>query len=246
MFSLSGRNALVTGGTAGIGRAVAGYFVEAGADVVITGRREDGDSIADEMGARFAQLDVRDEAGFREALAAIAAEQGKLDVLVLNAGVVHEHMIADLPSDEAKFVFDVNINGVFYGLKYGPAHMNDGGSIIITSSNAALLGSPESSAYSASKAAASQLARCAAVELGPRRIRVNAVCPGGTKTDMALPEEIFQVLTPLGRIGRTEDLVGIYNLLASDAGSYINGQEIVVDGGMTAGLTLQTFEKIFA
>lgn len=241
MFSLQKKNAFITGGTAGIGHAIANAYIEAGASVTISGRR-DGDDIAAELGAKFAQLDVRDEQAVASALEAAAP----LDILVLNAGVVHEHLIAEIPADDAQFVLDVNVNGVLYGIKHGQRYLSDGGSIIVTSSNAAIVGTPGSCAYSASKAAASHLVRCAAIELGSRGIRVNAVCPGGTKTDMALPDEIFETLCPLGRIGQTDDLVGIYNLLASDAGSYITGQEIVVDGGLTAGITPQVFDKIFA
>jgi len=245
MFSLKSKNAFITGGTAGIGLAIARYFVTAGANVTISGRR-DGSETAREIGAHFQQLDVRDEQDLVKAFEAVEEHAGLLDILVLNAGIVHENSIRDLAADEARDVFDVNVNGVFYGLKYGQQFMRDGGSIILTSSNAATLGSPESSIYSASKAAVSSLARSAAIELGSRRIRVNAVCPGGTRTEMALPDEIFEVLAPLGRIGETDDLVGIYNLLASDAGAYITGQQIVVDGGMTAGLTPHIFEKIFS
>lgn len=245
MFSLKSKNAFITGGTAGIGLAVARDFVSAGANVTISGRRE-GTGIAKEIGARFRQLDVRDEQDFLKTFEAIEEYAGLLDVLVLNAGIVHENSIKDLSAKSAKDVLDVNVNGVFYGLKYGQQFMRDGSSIILTSSNAAVLGSPDSSIYSASKAAVSSLARSAAIELGSRRIRVNAICPGGTRTDMALPDEIFETLAPLGRIGETNDLTGIYNLLASDAGAYITGQQIVVDGGMTAGLTPQIFEKIFS
>jgi NAD(P)-dependent dehydrogenase (short-subunit alcohol dehydrogenase family) len=244
VFSLQDKNALVTGGTAGIGLAVAESFVAAGAAVTITGRR-DGNPIAAGFGATFLPVDVRDEAAIRDTLAEFAASVGPVDVLVLNSGVAHELSIAELSSQEFKNVFDVNVNGVFYGLKHAQPHMRDGGSIIVTSSTAATLGSPESSAYSASKAAASHLARCAAIELGSRGIRVNAVCPGGIKTDMALPDEIFEVLAPLGRIGQTDDLIGIYNLLASDASKYISGQSIAVDGGLTAGFTPQLLDKIF-
>ena len=245
MHSLKDKNAFITGGTAGIGLAVGSAFVEAGATVTLAGRR-DGDKIAADCGASFQKLDVTDEAAFEAALEACVSANGPLDVLVLNAGVVHEHMMADLPAADARLVLEVNVLGVFYGLKHAPSRMNDGGSIIITASNAAIVGSPEASIYSASKAAASQLARCAAIELGPRGIRVNAVSPGGTRTDMALPEQIFEDLTPLGRMATTDDLTGIYQLLASDAGRYINGQQIVVDGGMTAGVTLQTLGRIFA
>jgi len=246
MFSLEEKRALVTGGAQGIGLAVARSFVAAGADVVIADL-QDGKAIAQEAGATFVSLDVTDEQAVIDVLKNLEAENGLLDVLVLNAGIAHEHVIEELPSEDVKRVMDVNVNGVFYGLKYGPRHMNDGGSIIVTSSTAAMLGSPESSAYCASKAAASSLMKCAAIELGPRRIRVNAVCPGGMQTAIALPSVIFEVLTPAARIGVPEkDLVGIYNLLASDASAYINGQEIAVDGGLTAGLTNQVFEKIFS
>jgi len=246
MFSLEGKKALVTGGAQGIGLAIARSFVRAGAKVVIADL-QDGEAAAEEIGGRFVFMDVTDEQAVTEALGALEEAIGKLDVLVLNAGTVHEHGIEELPSEDFKRVMDVNTTGVFYGLKYGPRHMNDGGSIIVTSSTAGSLGAPESSAYCASKAAASSLVRCAAIELSPRGIRVNAVCPGGMQTSIALPSVIFEVLTPAGRIGVPEqDLVGIYNLLASDAGTYINGQEIAVDGGLTAGITGQVFEKIFS
>jgi 3alpha(or 20beta)-hydroxysteroid dehydrogenase len=246
MFSLQGKTALVTGGAQGIGLAIARNYVEAGAEVIIADR-QDGEAIAREIGAKFVSLDVTDEGAVSDALDRVEADLGKLDILVLNAGIAHEHVIEELPSEVHQRVMDVNVNGVFYGLKYGPRHMNDGSSIIVTSSTAAMFGTPESSSYCASKAAASSLMKCAAIELGPRGIRVNAVCPGGMQTSIALPSVIFEVLTPAARIGvPEEDLVGIYNLLASDAGAYINGQEIAVDGGLTAGLTLQVFDKIFS
>ena len=246
MFSLKNKMAFITGGTAGIGLAVARSFVDAGASVVIAGTRENGESIAREIGARFMHLDVTDAAAFESVLASVEADLGLLNILVLNAGIAHEGVIDELDFAETKRNLDVNCNGVFLGLKYGPRHMSNNASIIITSSVSAFWGAPEASAYSASKAAASSLARCAAIELGPRNIRVNAICPGGIKTDMALPEKIFEVLTPAQRQGTTDDLVGVYNLLASDSGSYINGTEIIVDGGLTAGLTLQNLELIFS
>lgn len=240
MFSLRDKRAFVTGGTAGIGLAVARSFVRAGASVTVAGRRDGGD-IATGIGASFVRLDVSRE----QDLAAALNAASPLDVLVLNAGVTSGQSLAEMSAEEIQSVLEVNIQGVVYGLKHGQGVLSDGGSIIVTSSVSALFASPGSSIYSASKAAVSSLVRSAAIELGHRGIRVNAVCPGGIKTEMALPDALFENLCPLGRIGATEDLVGVYNLLASDASAYLTGQDIVVDGGLTAGVTPQVLEKIF-
>jgi len=247
MFSLNDKNAVVVGGTAGIGLVVAKCYIKAGASVIICGRRDNGKIVAEEIGAYFLKLNVTDEGAFSVMLTAAEEKMGKLDIVVLNAGVPGaEDLMENLSSDCVKDTLDVNVNGVYYGLKYAPVHMNDKGSIIVTSSVSAYQGSPQSSAYAASKAAASALVRAAAIELGPRGIRVNGVAPGGIKTDMALPEEIFTTLTPLARMGDPEDLVGIYNLLASDAGAYMTGTDYVVDGGMSSGITFQTLGKILS
>jgi NAD(P)-dependent dehydrogenase (short-subunit alcohol dehydrogenase family) len=116
--------------------------------------------------------------------------------------------------------------------------MDDGGSIILTSSIAAVMGTPFEALYGATKAGASALARSAAIDLGPRGIRVNAVQPGPTWTDMnPMPERLLEIMAPVGRKGRVEDLTGVYEFLASDASRYITGQAITVDGGVTLGLS---------
>lgn len=228
------KRALVTGGTAGIGLAVAQELVAQGFDVTIGGRRESGAEIAREAGCDFVQLDVADERSVAEALAA-----GPLDVLVVNAGIAQPPgAIASLDSDAAREVVDVNLLGAFWCLKHAPDAMNEGGSIIITSSISAVMGTPFEALYGATKAGVCALARSAAIDLGPRGVRVNAVLPGPTWTDMnPMPEGLFEVMAPGGRKGRVEDLVGLYAFLASDASQHITGQSIAVDGGLTAGIS---------
>ena len=244
MHSLKARRAFITGGTAGIGLAVARSYVEAGAEVVIAGRRAEGEAIASSFGARFQQLDVGDGQAGADALADFAQEVGPLDILVNNAGVAHDESLDALSPEAIEETIAVNLKGVLYGLVHGPPHMPDGGVIINTSSVSGVLSSPASLVYSACKAAVNSMTASAAIELGPRRIRVNAVLPGGVATDMALPAALFDTLTTLGREGQVEDMVGLYNFLASDASAYISGQSICIDGGLTAGLSVPVVEQI--
>jgi NAD(P)-dependent dehydrogenase (short-subunit alcohol dehydrogenase family) len=185
------------------------------------------------------RLDVSSEDSMAEALASVVERDGLLDVVVLNAGIGQPPgPIAKLDSAAAAAVVQTNLLGTFYGLKHAPAHMNDGGSIVLTSSISAVSGTPFEGLYGASKAGVSALARSAAVDLGPRGIRVNAVQPGPTWTDLnPMPERWSQVMAPLGRKGRVEDLVGTYVFLASDASAYLTGQAITVDGGSTLGMS---------
>jgi NAD(P)-dependent dehydrogenase (short-subunit alcohol dehydrogenase family) len=236
---LAGMTAFVTGGTAGIGLAVAQAFTGAGATVVIGGRRENGEEIARRAGCRFVALDASDECDVKRALAEAEELVGPLDVVVLNAGIAQPIATLEaLASDDARNVVDVDLLGVIWGLKYGPAHLRDGASVILTSSIAAELATGNEAVYGAAKAAVVALARSAAIELGARGIRVNAVQPGPTATDMnQMPDAWFRLMTPLGRKGQVDDLVGVYLFFASDASRYVTGQAISVDGGLTAGLT---------
>ena len=231
--------ALVAGGTAGIGLAVAKAFAQAGAITTIGGRRDGAAEVAAEAACRFVRLDVADESSIVAALADAAARDGKLDVLVLNAGIGQPPgPLAKLDSGAAAAVVQTNLLGTFYGLKHAPAHMNDGGSIVLTSSISAVSGTPFEGLYGATKAAVSALARSAAVDLGPRGIRVNAVQPGPTWTALnPMPERWSEVMAPLGRKGTVEDLVGTYLFLAADASRYLTGQAITVDGGTTLGMS---------
>ena len=236
---LAGKTAFVTGGTAGIGLAVARAYTNAGAEVVIGGRRDDGEEIARNAGCRFVALDVGNELDVRRALAAAEQLVGPLDVLVLNAGIAQPFVpLEALTADDARSVVEIDLLGVVWGLKHGAAHLRDGASVILTSSIAAELGTLTEGVYGAAKAGVVALARSAAIELGPRGIRVNAVQPGPTATEMnQMPDALFRLITPLGRKGQVEDLVGVYVFFASDASRYVTGQALNVDGGLTAGIT---------
>ncbi len=240
---------VVTGGTSGIGRAVAASFAADGADVVITGRREEGDQVAKEIGARFERCDVTDES----AVARLFGSVGDLDVLVANAGVaVDEGSLDTLEAADMQLLMDANVKGIFLTLKYGTPNIRHGGAVVTTGSVA---GSGTTNAgaavYSASKAAVAYLTRTCAIESAAQGIRANTVCPAVIAGTGMMTEEngsdearLYASLTALGRMGRLEEVVGAYKFLASSAASFITGQEIRVDGGMTAGFGVPLFETL--
>ena len=248
MFSLNGKTALVTGAAKGIGFAVAKRFRAAGADVIITDI-SDAAEIAADIGAQFIRLDASREREVADCFQELAAQQLLLDIVVNNAGIVprDNFVLTEAGDDDSlRGVFEVNTYGVYYGLKHAPARMRDFGSIINTASLAAHLALPGNSQYSASKAAVVQLTRTSAVELGARGIRANAVCPSFIRTDMGggdLGESMSAELTALGRIGEVEDLVGLYHFLAADESRFISGQVFNVDGGWTAGISMELMSK---
>lgn len=253
MHSLEGKNALLIGATNGIGLAVARNFVASGAQVTITGRRKDGDGIAGSIGVDFIRCDVTDEDQVAACIVATAQRHGKLDVLVINPGLAEDEIsIEAFDSARMKAMLDVNFCGGFYALKHAPAHLNDGASVIATGSVA---GSGTTNAgaavYAASKAALAYLTRTSAIELAAREIRANVVCPamiagtGMMTEDDGGPEAKFlSTLTAFGRMGKQSEVVGIYNFLASDASTFITGQEIRIDGGLSAGIGLPVFDAI--
>jgi len=253
LHSLKDKVALVTGGTGGIGLAVARNFVEAGANVTITGRRAGGKAIAADIGASFDRCDATDETEVSQCFARLEDRAGKLDILVVNAGIAaDEGSIEEFATEDMEQLVNVNLKGVFLALKYGPRHMNDRGSIITTGSVAgAGTTNPGAAVYSASKAGVAYLTRTCALELAPRAIRANSVCPAViagtgmmTEDDGGAEARLLASLTALGRMGRIDEVVGAYNFLASDAASFITGQELRVDGGMTAGIGLPVFDGL--
>lgn len=241
MFSLTGKSAFITGGASGIGRAVAESYVAQGASVVIADIT-DGTSVADEIGASFTRINVADENSVADALSsAVTALGGPLDIVVLNAGVGDVGpTFEETSQDLIEKVTRVNHWGVLYGLKHAPAHMNDGGSIITTSSMAAFINLSGSGVYSAGKRAVTSMTEMSAMELGYRNIRVNSVCPGYTATALGSSEEgqkICEAFTALGRVAEVDDLTGVYVFLAADESRYVTGQSIKVDGGWSCGPT---------
>ncbi len=249
MFSLSEKTAFVTGGCSGIGLAVVRRFIAAGAQVIAADLSTTAEF--DNTGAAFVELDVSDEDRVAQVFSDVEIDFGKLDILVNNAGIgLEEGPLIQADIDAFQKTLAVNLNGVLYGLKYGPRHMNDGGSIVNTASLAATTTMPEYTGYSVSKAGVVKLSQQAAVELGSRNIRVNAVCPGTTTTPMepADSEEsrLCQYLTAAGRPGTPEEQAAVFHFLASDDASYVNAQAITVDGGWVHGLNNILIDKLLA
>lgn len=249
-FSIEGKVAVVTGGASGIGRAVVERFVGAGAKVTILDITESR-KLAESLGAAFVQADVANEAEIARALGEIAARHGPIDVLVNNAAIqpfgpsVEEEKVEDF-----KRTLEVNVLGVFHGLKHGPRHMPDGASIINTASIAGFTPAPGMGKYGASKAAVIHLTRTAAIELGPRRLRVNCVCPGITRTPVVADdpehkeERQAAVLAPLERAAEPHEIAGIYHFLAAPESSYVTGQAFTIDGGLTSGWSRRLVELL--
>ncbi|HVP27870.1 MAG TPA: SDR family NAD(P)-dependent oxidoreductase [Myxococcota bacterium] len=247
MGSLSGKIAIVTGGASGIGEATARLFAERGATVVI-GDVQDGGAVAKEIGASFVRTDVRVPEQVAALVERATSQHGRLDVFFNNAGIETHAPIAVTDEAQHRNQIDVNLNGVFYGLKYaiqamaknpGPAR----GSIVNTASVAGLVGSPVLGSYAASKHAVVGLTKTAALEVAPLGIRVNAVCPGVIRTPMlgafvtdASVQDQIGRFHPLGRMGEPIDVARLVAFLASDESSFITGQAIAIDGGMTAGI----------
>lgn len=238
---LEGKAALVTGGTSGIGLAVVRRFVQEGAEVVALARRERPE--ADLAGARFVACDVADPVAVREAFDRALGHLGALDAAVLNAGVFEDDTGAlGLPAaDAVERQWSTNAMGVLHGLAAAAPAMDRGGSITITATAALAWWFPGYGGYLASKAPLLQLARSAAMELGPRGIRVNTVSPGTIVTQMQ-PEDddearIARVATSLGRVGRPEEVAGAFVFLASDDASYVTGADLRVDGGWIEGVS---------
>lgn len=241
MFDLAGKRGLITGGGSGIGKAVAEMFIEAGAKVAIADIVFP-DSVAVHIGAQPIQCDVSDEQSVVEALKnARDILDGDLDFVILNAGVGDVGpAITEQSTALLEKVTRINYWGTVHGLKHAPAVMTDGGAIVSTSSMAAFINMPGSSAYSASKKAVVSLTEMSALELGSRGIRVNCVCPGYTETSMGSGDEgrqICEAFTALGRVATVDDMKGVFYFLVSDASRYLTGQALKVDGGWSCGPT---------
>jgi len=247
MFNLEGKNAYVTGAASGIGLAVAKRFQQGGARVVITDVT-DANKVATEMGVLFHRVDVSDEQQVAQSLAQAENQLGKLDIVVNNAGIGDVgHTLEESGQALIERTTKINQWGVLFGLKHAPKHMNDGGSIINTASMAAFINLIGSGVYSATKAAVVSMTSMSALELGNRRIRVNTVCPGYIATALGSGDEgvdLCEAMTALGRVGTTDDLVGLYHFLASDESSYLTGQALKVDGGWSCGPSSAVLEKI--
>jgi 3-oxoacyl-[acyl-carrier protein] reductase len=246
MTDLTGRVAVVTGGTRGIGLATAGALAEAGAHVVLTGRNDDrARAAAEELAKRTGgqvdavALDVTDAAMVATVFKNVAAQHGRLDVLVANAGVLEDGLIGMLRPEHIASMLNTNTTGTLLCVQAAARIMTrrKTGAIVVLSSVVGERGSAGQSAYAASKGAVTAIARSAAKELGGRGIRVNAVAPGVIPTDLVahLPQAAVEAAVagaPLGRLGTAEEVASVIRFLVSDEASFVTGQVIGVDGGL--------------
>ena len=235
--SLEGKLALVTGGSRGIGRAIALELGRAGAEVVVgyrTGADEAG-AVAAEIGGRAVQTDVSDA----ESAKALVEAAGDVDVLVNNAGLTRDGVLARMSDDDWRTVIDTNLSSVFFTCRAAARTMmrRRSGAIVNVSSIVGVHGNWGQTNYAASKAGIIGFTKSLAKELGSRNVRANVVAPGYVKTQLTdvLPEGATQTMldaTPLGRLGDPEDVAGAVRFLCSDDARFVTGAVLLVDGGL--------------
>ncbi len=240
-IDLSGKTALVTGSTRGIGRAIAESLAAAGASVAIVGRdrAKAEESAAAIQGARGFACDVGDPASVVALVEEVEKSFGTLDILVNNAGITRDNLLMRLKDDDWNAVIDANLRGAFVAMRAATRGMmkRRWGRIVNIASVVGLIGNKGQANYAASKAGLIGLTKSVAKELASRNILANVVAPGFIETDMtaAMTAEARETLSkqiPLERLGTPADIAGVVTFLASEQAAYITGQVFVVDGGM--------------
>lgn len=235
------KNILIIGGSKGIGAETVRKFREAGDNVAFTYFKSEiaADTLRQETGAYPIRCDVKFSNSVKVAVDTATEKLGTIDVLICNAAISDINLITDLPDERWEEIIDTNLNGVFYSVKNVIPQMvsRKSGSIITISSMWGQVGASCEVAYSASKAGVIGLTKALAKELGPSNVRVNCIAPGMIDTEMnskIAPEIVAEITdeTPLGRIGKTEDVVSLMKFLASDESTFITGQVIAVNGGL--------------
>jgi len=235
--SLEGKLALVTGGSRGIGRAIALELGRAGAEVVVGYRtgRDEAEAVAEEIGGRAVEADVSDA----ESAAALVEAAGDVDVLVNNAGLTRDGLLVRMSDEDWRTVIDTNLSSVFYTCRAAarPMMRKRSGTIVNISSIVGVHGNWGQTNYAASKAGIIGFTKSLARELGSRNVRANVVAPGYVTTQLTdvLPEEATQAMltnTPLGRLGDPDDVAGAVRFLCSDAAKFVTGDVLLVDGGL--------------
>ena len=246
MSDLEGKVAVITGGSSGIGLATARRFVREGAHVFITGRRQaELDKARAEIDGKVTtvQGDVTSLADLDRLYAAVKAETGVVDIVVANAGFIEHAQIFDLSEAHYDKTLDINMKGVVFTVQKALPLMTLGGSIVVVSSIVNVKGIPAHGTYTAAKAGVRALVRVWARELSGRGIRVNALSPGATETPIIRGQfdsdeaadaarGMFASMTPMGRLGRPEEIAAGAYFLASDESSFVTGIDLPIDGGL--------------
>lgn len=244
---LQGKTAVITGGNSGIGLATARLLVAEGARVAIVGRNQETlDAVVKELGhgSLAFNADVSDAGAVAVALRQAAAQLGRIDILFANAGIARNTPAGGTEPAVFEEVLRVNVTAVFFTVQAALPFMQAGASVVLNGSVMAVGGAAAYSAYAASKAGVRAMARCLAAELSPHGIRVNVVVPGATRTPiwnrhgstqqaMTALEAHLAAQVPLGRLGEAEDIARGVLFLGSDDAAYIQGTELVIDGGAT-------------
>ena len=258
MFTpIEGRTVLVTGGTKGIGKGIAGVFARAGANVVVTGRdAEQGEAAARELSGQGGEVayiggDVAKAADCERVAAETAARFGGIDVVCANAGVFPDVKLADMTEEDIDSIFATNVKGCMLTVKACVPHLErtGRGRVILTSSiTGPVTGYPGWSHYGATKAAQLGFIRTACIELAPKGITINAVMPGNIYSEGLdeLGEDYLTSMTdsiPLGRLGKVEEIGAAALFLATDEAAFITGQTIIVDGGQVVPESLAALQS---
>ncbi|MFT3979460.1 MAG: SDR family oxidoreductase [Ferruginibacter sp.] len=241
MRELKNKTAVVTGGNSGIGYAVAKAFTENGARVIITGRRKEAiDKAAATLHATPLLADQSSLADIDRLASDVALQAGKIDILVINAGITKFAPVEQVTESMFDEIMNVNFKGAYFTLSRFIPLLNEGASVVFLSSTSATISPQSASVYAASKAAINAVMKIAALELAPRKIRVNAVSPGPVATEImdkiGLSKDIEQQMIrsiPLSRFGRVEEIAGMAAYLSGDYASFITGANFLVDGGQS-------------
>ena len=245
MDNLKNKVAVITGGNSGIGYATAKQLKEQGATVIITGRRKEAiDKAASELGVTAFVADQSKVSDTENLIAKVKADFGQVDILFINAGIAGLGTIEQTTEALFDSIININFRGAYFTLSKFIPILKDGASVVFLSSNTASMSGAGSSVYSSSKAALNSVMRIAALELAPRKIRVNSVSPGPTETEVmnkvGLDKETIKTImdvvvadkVPLKQMGTSEDVAKMVSHLSSDASKFITGADFIMDGGM--------------
>lgn len=239
-YSLPGKVAMVFGGSRGIDAAIVRRLAEDGADVALTyasAANKAAEAVeAVEAAGRKAlaiKADSADAAAIRQAVAQVVDKFSRLDIVVINAGILRLGSVETVSLGDLDRMLAVNVRGVFVAIQAAAPHLGDGGRVITIGSNTAIrTGFPGSSVYSMTKAAVATMVKGIALDLAPRGIPVNNVQPGPTETDMTVDHlEMVRPLVPLGRVGQPREIAGLVSYLASEEAAYVTGASFTIDGG---------------